>query len=77
MPSSDGGRQLVNPRVLKLRIWNPHKPSARITTDERLEPLIRGGYNAGLLPCKEEEDEVKVSLDKKIQAVNLTDGVFG
>ena len=29
------------------------------------------------MPCKEEEDEVKVSLDKKIQAVNLTDGVFG
>ncbi len=29
------------------------------------------------MPCKEEEDEVKVSLNKKIQAVNLTDGVFG
>ena len=29
------------------------------------------------MPCKEEEDEVKVSLDKKIQTVNLTDGVFG
>ena len=29
------------------------------------------------MPCKEEEDEVKVSLDKKIQAVNLIDGVFG
>ena len=29
------------------------------------------------IPCKEEEDEVKVSLNKKIQAVNLTDGVFG
>ena len=28
------------------------------------------------MPCKEEEDEVKVSLDKKIQVVNLTDGVF-
>ena len=27
--------------------------------------------------CKEEEDEVKVSLDKKIQAVSLTDWVFG
>ena len=26
------------------------------------------------MPCKEEEDEVKVSLDKKIQAVSLTDG---
>ena len=39
--------------------------------------MIKGGYNAGLLPSKEEEDKVKVSLDKKIQAVNLTDGVFG
>ena len=29
------------------------------------------------MPCKEEEDEVKVILNKKIQAVNLTDGVFG
>ena len=29
------------------------------------------------MPCKEEEDEVKVSLNKKLQAVNLTDGVFG
>ena len=29
------------------------------------------------MPCKEEEDEVKVSLNKKIHAVNLTDGVFG
>ena len=29
------------------------------------------------MPCKEEEDEVKVSLDKKIQVVRLTDGVFG
>ena len=29
------------------------------------------------MPCKEEEDYVKVSLNKKIQAVNLTDGVFG
>ena len=29
------------------------------------------------MPCKEEEDEIKVSLNKKIQAVNLTDGVFG
>ena len=29
------------------------------------------------MPCKEEEEEVKVSLNKKIQAVNLTDGVFG
>ena len=29
------------------------------------------------MPCKEEEDEVKVSLDKKILAVNLIDGVFG
>ena len=29
------------------------------------------------MPCKEEEDEVKVSLNKKIQAVNLTDGVIG
>ena len=29
------------------------------------------------MSCKEEEDEVKVSLNKKIQAVNLTDGVFG
>ena len=29
------------------------------------------------MPCKEEEDEVKVSLNKKIQAVNLTDRVFG
>ena len=29
------------------------------------------------MPCKEEEDEVKVSLDKKIQAVSLTDGMFG
>ena len=29
------------------------------------------------MPCKEEEDEVKVSLNKKIQAVNLTNGVFG
>ena len=29
------------------------------------------------LCLKEEEDEVKVSLDKKIQTVNLTDGVFG
>lgn len=29
------------------------------------------------MPCKEEEDEVKVSLDKKIQAVCLTDGGVG
>ena len=29
------------------------------------------------MPCKEEEDEVKVSLDKKIQAVSLTDGCLG
>ena len=43
-------------------------------TDERSK--IRDEL-AQSMPCKEEEDEVKVSLDKKIQAVNLTDGVFG
>ena len=30
----------------------------------------------GSVTLTEEEDEVKVSLDKKIQVVNLTDGVF-
>ena len=43
-------------------------------TDERSK--IRDEL-AQSMPCKEEEDEVKVSLDKKIQAVRLTDGVFG
>ena len=44
MPSRDGGRQLVNPRVIKLRIWNPHKPSARITNPCGQVALNQTGY---------------------------------
>ena len=37
----------------------------------------RAEMSFSIYALQEEEDEVKVSLNKKIQAVRLTDGVFG